>query len=210
MELIHRQRLTLEPAEIFIIGNLNFPNKWNRYNMFRVHNFSETNRKSSIQFGYEFKFKSCRSRCSCRCIRRELVNGNYVYTQGYNYLQKMLPNFTDPIFFNKQYYNQIIVNGFSTFLTNNTNLSYPLGSFNFIDGKTGRNYNPTQYWQLPSTLYGSLYPSPSSLTKPIGDFLVNNGDLLAVRWITTSGHNGGTVGGSARLLHFKFGIFRLC
>ena len=168
-----------EQVELFIVGNTTFDVSWNKYNMFRVHNFG--NAAASVTFD---NGAIVIPPGACRCVRRTGPGGTY--TPGYNYTQKMLPG--DPRFYAIGNFNWFSVLNWPTYLTN-WDVLQPLGCLRLLCQQQGRNLDPGSFWDM-SSLYSSLL-APPQMNSLIGDLLVTKGEFLAVRWGSSNGHQGG-------------------
>ena len=184
--------LPWEQAELFVVaGYTMFPDTWNKYNVFRIHNLSTGS--ATVVFGSGAGNSTVTVPAGkVKCVRRDKPGG--AYTTGYNYLQKMLPG--DPRFFNFANFYSLVANGQLNQYPKNTPLTNPLGILYFISTQlaTSKSLDATQFWDMGS-LYTSLF-APAQLSSLIGDLLVTKGKFLAVRWGTSSGHSGGALLGT--------------
>ncbi|MGA3265518.1 MAG: hypothetical protein ABSE16_01695 [Verrucomicrobiota bacterium] len=185
-----------EQVELFIIGNLSFPDTRNKYNLFRIHNFGTS--AATVTFGNGSNGGTITIPSGqCRCIRRTGPGGTY--TAGYNYFQQMLPG--DPRFFNLYSFYQTVSNGTPQYFAKDTALSNPMGIMTFlmqllttqVGLTTETAIDPTQFWEM-SGLYCDSNPAnaffpPTALSDLIGDLLVTRGALMAVQNFSGPGGN---------------------
>jgi hypothetical protein len=174
-----------DEVELIITGNLSFPDTYNKYNNFRIHNFGRSSAVVTFGAGTGGGVITIPSG-ECRCIRRTGPGGTY--TAGFNYCQMMLPE--DPRFFAlaAQSAYATLDGGFVTH-TVAGDINNPIGSNALVAQQVGRNFDLTKFWDM-SSLYASLFPAPA-LSMLVGDALVTLGKFLAVRWGAYLGHTGG-------------------
>ena len=169
------QVLPWEEIELIINSDLTFPDAWNKYNIFRIHNFGLASH--TVSFGSSLTVTVPAGQC--RCVRRTAPLGTY--TTGMYYFQTMLAG--DPLFYGVP---PSVVGG----AIESGDVFNPMGVLAYLSLVLNRSFDPATFCNI-ATLYSgwtpSLLPSIASLTVLIGDLLVTKGTFLAVR--TAGGTN---------------------
>ena len=157
-----------DEIDVIVKANLTFPDTWNKYNLFRFHNFGQAS--VTITFGSGATTLVIPSG-ECRCIRRSAAGGSY--TVGGNYFNFMVSG--DPRFLS-----------LSGTVAGCPSVYNPMGSNALLMAAINRNLDLWQYWDM-SSAYASLL-APAGLSSYLGDLLVAKGTFQEVDRNTAAGY----------------------
>lgn len=175
---------TYDAVELIFTTDFSFPDLWNKYNFFRLHNFS--NAPITITFvGFVVTVPAFGS----QCVRRTATGGTY--TLGYNHFWQMLPGDPRVWFPTKTPWIRTTM----TNVTHNNVINPNVVSLIFgkMRGNVGLGDNPyvggivtemdwAKAWDM-SGLYcgdGKPFPTPTPDT-PVGDMVTQRGTILSVK-----------------------------
>ena len=172
------QVLPWDEIQLHIAGDLTFPDTWNKYNVFKIHNWGKG--PATVTFGTTHAVTVPAG--GSRCVRRSGPAGTY--WDGGKYYQAMLPG--DPRFYHwssewDQYLGDATPRPAAPSHLQPMNLPLKLAS------NLGRTGDLRQLVDLKDAYAGAGLVGGVGMSTLIGDMMVMRGKFLAVRYSASGG-----------------------